>query len=148
MGGHVTITSGDVACYCGKTGCLESLVSATGLVQAAERAGWRQRYPELPLRAEVIFQQSEAGNPDAVALVDRYLAYLKTGLDTYINLFAPDLILLGGGVAKGLNPYLPRLRSQGLLGPYKKYGVRIETSTLNEQAGMLGSAYLFKDEND
>ncbi len=146
MGGHITVTANDERCYCGKTGCLESLVSATGLVRAAERLGWSANYPGLPLTAEQVFRQSEAGHPDARRLVDQLVAYLNMGIDNYINLFAPDIIILGGGVAKGLKPYISDWQNPNLLRPFTTYQVVIETSTLDEQSGILGSALLFTDE--
>jgi len=144
MGGHLTITTNDTVCYCGKTGCLESLVSSTGIVQIANRLGWPDKYPDLPLTAETIFTQKHAGNPDADAIVEEYVGYLRTGIDNYINLYAPNRIVLGGGIAKGLAGGVEKLHTPGLLRPYKAYKTSIVISTLAEQAGILGGAALFK----
>lgn len=145
MGGHITVTTNDTVCYCGKTGCLESLVSASGVLRIAERHNWLPNYPDLPLTAETIFTQKQLGNPDADAIVQEYIGYLRTGLDNYINGYAPDLIVLGGGVAKGLKEELPNLYTASLLHPYKSYTTTIAISELEEQAGILGSAALFKE---
>ena len=77
--------------------------------------------------------------------MDEYIGYLKTGIDNYVNLYAPDLIVLGGGLAKGLADELDRLHNPNLLNPYKAYQTRIVLSTLEEQAGILGSAALFNE---
>lgn len=143
MGGHLTVTTNDTVCYCGKTGCLESLVSSTGIVQIANRLGWADKYADLPLTAETIFTQKHAGNPDADAIVEEYVGYLRTGIDNYINLYAPDRIVLGGGIAKGLAGEVERLHTPGFLRSYKAYKTSIVISTLAEQAGILGSAALF-----
>ncbi|WP_373551876.1 ROK family protein [Haliscomenobacter sp.] len=143
MGGHLSIVQNGVKCYCGKTGCLESLVSATGILAAAERANWSAKNPSLPFTVESIFQASAAGNTGARELIDAFIEQLKTGISNYINLYAPDVIVLGGGVAKGLAPYLPRLLDEDLLGPYKGYQTSITISELEEQAGILGAAALF-----
>jgi glucokinase len=144
MGGHITVTQNDIKCYCGKTGCLESLVSATGIVNAAKRLNWEQKYPEIPLTCASVFQSSEAGNVDALEIVKSVIEYLKIGIQNYINLCAPDKIILGGGVAKGLKDYLPILQENTNLGPFKQYKAQIEISELEEQAGILGSAALLK----
>jgi len=144
MAGHITVTQNDTPCYCGKTGCLESLVSATGLVATANRIGWKPADPNVPVTAEAIFYASETADPDALALVTELVGHLKTGLSNYINLYAPDLIVLGGGVAKGLKPYLPQLVNQHQLGPYKQYQTSLALSELEEGAGILGSAALFR----
>jgi glucokinase len=60
-------------------------------------------------------------------------------------LFAPDIIVIGGGIAKGMAPYLPKLSRIDFLKPYKSYQVKIELSELREHAGILGSAALFND---
>lgn len=142
MGGHMSILQNDVTCYCGKTGCLESLVSATGILAAAERSNWPAQNPELPFSVESIFQASAVGNAGATALIDAFIDQLKTGIANYINLYAPNVIVLGGGVAKGLAPYLSRLLNTDLLGPYKGYQTSITISELEELAGILGAAVL------
>ncbi len=145
MGGHMTITSKDTdtVCYCGKTGCLESLVSASGIQRMANQCGWAEKYPDLPLTPEVIFAQKQIGNPDASAIVQAYVKYLGIGIGNYVNLYAPDLIVLGGGVAKGLANELSSLHNATFLAPFKAYTTAIALSELEEQAGILGSAALF-----
>lgn len=144
MAGNITVATDDVGWYSGKTGCLEALVSATGLVQRAERRGWATKHPNVPLSAEAIFGASETGHADALDLVRELVGHLKTGLDNYVNLFAPDRIVLGGGVAKGLKPYLAHLETYTHLGPYKRYRFSLALSSLDEEAGILGSAALFR----
>ncbi|GAB3892139.1 ROK family protein [Larkinella knui] len=143
MGGHLTITTNDTVCYCGKTGCLESLVAASGIALMANRLGWSQKYPHLPMTAETIFAEKQRGNSDAEAIVREYTGYLKTGIDNYVNLYAPDCIVLGGGIAKGLKPEIGSLHNPGLLNPYKAYKTVLTLSVLEEEAGILGSAALF-----
>lgn len=144
MGGHITITSNETVCYCGKTGCLESLVSSAGICRIASRHQWEQKYPQLPLTAETIFAQRQTGNPDAAAVIQEYTGYLRTGLANYINLYAPDIIVLGGGLAKGLNADVSKLHNPDVLTPYKAYKTIITISDLEERAGILGSAALFR----
>ncbi len=144
MGGHLTIATDDAVCYCGRTGCLESLVSSAGMGRIAGRFQWTQQYPGLPATAETIFSERDAGNPVAEAIVQQYLGYLRTGIDNYINLYAPDLVVLGGGIAKGLRRDVDALHTPALLHPYKAYQTRVAVSELEEQAGILGSAALFR----
>lgn len=143
MGGHITITSNDTVCYCGKTGCLESLVSSSGIQRLANQIRWTQKYPGLPLTPEVIFAQNQIGNPDASAIVQAYVKFLGIGIGNYVNLYAPDLIVLGGGIAKSLEDELSSLHNAIFLAPFKAYSTAIALSELEEQAGILGSAALF-----
>jgi glucokinase len=143
MGGHISIGNTDFKCYCGKEGCLEALVSATGIVDSAKRLGWEQKYPKLDLNVQTIFKAEQDGNKDAKQIVTEFLGYLKTGIDNYINLFAPDMIIIGGGVSKGMKPYLGKLTQIDFLPPYKSYNVKIALSELDEHSGILGAAALF-----
>jgi glucokinase len=142
MAGHISITDAETDCYCGRDGCLESLVSGTGLCVAAEKLLWETKYNEIPLNAENIFKERTTNN-DAGQLVNNLIGHLKTGIDNYVNIYAPNVIILGGGLAKGLKNDLDKLYNPGLLGPYKKYKARLTISVLEEEAGILGSAALF-----
>lgn len=144
MGGHMSIRQTDFKCYCGKHGCLESMVSATGIIDAAKRSGWEQKYPNLGLNVQAIFNAEQEGNQDAGTLVEAFLDSLKAGIGNYINLFAPEVIIIGGGVSKGMKPYLAGLTQLDFLPPYKSYKVEISLSELDEHSGILGSAALFK----
>lgn len=145
MGGHIAIANTDVRCYCGKTGCLESLISATAILDAAKRMGW-QPDDGSAATAEQIFKAAGNGNPEARKVIYTMLHYLTAGIHNYINLYAPDCIVLGGGMAKGLKPYLHLLGKPSYLKPYKNYRMELHISALHEQAGISGAAALFLTE--
>ncbi len=140
MAGHITVTQNDHHCYCGKTGCLESLVSAAGILYIGEKNSWTKKYPKIPLTAESIFLAAEEGNKDAQAIVIEWVNYLRIGIHNYINLFAPQVIVIGGGIAKGIKPYLGVLTANNYLKPFKNYTLAITISELHEHAGILGAA--------
>ncbi|MCF0069738.1 ROK family protein [Dyadobacter sp. CY261] len=144
MAGHMKVATSDVTCYCGKTGCLEALVSASGITALAARVYDQQNLSESPGDCEQIFNAALAGHKPAVDIINQVTAYLRSGIANYINIYAPDVIILGGGVAKGLKNRLASLHEPGLLGPYKGYHTKIVLSELEEQAGILGAALLFK----
>lgn len=139
MGGHIKITDDDETCYCGKKGCLEALVSSTGILNLAKRHKF-----DGALTVENIFKAALAGNTNAVIVIDSVINYLHIAIHNYVNLFAPDIIVLGGGIAKGLAPYLNKIKGAGFLSPYPNYSFQLLISTLEEHAGMLGSAALFQ----
>ncbi|MBC7826167.1 MAG: ROK family protein [Chitinophagaceae bacterium] len=143
MAGHLTITKSDMPCYCGRKGCLEALLSSAGFIEAAKQAGWFEKYPEISPTPENIFLERKKGNPEAIAIVKDFILFLQTGIDNYINIYAPDMIVLGGGISKSLKHDLHRFQDTKLLRPFKKYTNKIVVSELAEQAGVLGSAALF-----
>jgi len=81
------------ACWCGKTGCLETWLSGPGL--AADHA--RQYGGELS--AEALFAAASQGNQAAEASVQSHGERLARGLAIVINILDPDVVVLGGGVS-------------------------------------------------
>ena len=80
-------------CYCGKHGCTETFISGPALARDfAEAAGRSLAVPEIVAAAE-------AGEPAALAALDRYEDRLARALATVINVVDPDVIVLGGGLS-------------------------------------------------
>ena len=143
LGGHITIATSDILCYCGRRGCMEALVSATGITEAASRAGWDKVNPDIPLTTESVFEAASNGNKTAVRIISDLIENLKTGISNFITLFAPEIVIVGGGVSKGLIPYLEQLQKLSYLKPFTFYNFEIVLSELDEHSGILGSAALF-----
>jgi fructokinase len=81
------------ACYCGKTGCIETFLSGPGLADDHARAtGTRLEAPELARRAA-------AGDPGAEATLARYEDRMARALASVVNVLDPDVIVLGGGMS-------------------------------------------------
>lgn len=138
MGGNMTVTDEGGDCYCGKTGCLEALVSSSGILRLAQA----QTGIPATLTVEDIFSEAATGYPAAVAVVQKVIGYLHTAVHNYANLFAPNVVVLGGGIAKGLLPYLNQIKGRSYMGPYPGYDFELALSALEESAGMLGAAAL------
>lgn len=140
MAGHVKVDEGRVRgvekCYCGIKGCLESLCSGTALCRRAEL-----RYKEN-ISCEQIFRRAEEKDMTAQELIDDYMDMLATGLNQYIYIFAPDIIVLGGGVAHALGKYSEDLKNKVTARVHSRYHVDIVLSKLQEEAGILGGACL------
>ncbi len=136
--GHTVIEPQGDHCYCGKIGCLETLVSGPAL----ERFHKSQtgRYEAL---ADVI----SAGGTDAAAIEERLLRYAGEALGSVINLIDPDAVVLGGGVGQ-----IHCLKSQ-LPNELAKWVVHSHPSTpillpeLGDSAGVFGAALLAADKD-
>jgi len=137
MGGNISIVSEGGECYCGKKGCLEALASSAGIVTLAKQAGFAGE-----LSAETVFAAALAGDAAAMDVVEKLTGYLHIAIHNYANLFAPHMVVLGGGIAKGLLPYLQKIKGRSYMGPYPGYDFTLAISELKESAGMLGSAAL------
>ncbi|MBQ4258093.1 MAG: ROK family glucokinase [Clostridia bacterium] len=150
--GHMVIVKDGEPCNCGRRGCWETYSSATGLIRMTKTA--MQAHPEsglwklAPSLSEVsgrtAFDGLRAGDPTAKEVVDEYVSYLATGLTNIINIFQPEVILLGGGVAKEgqflCDLLMPQINRE-------RYGrdvpqTQIRPATLGNDAGIIGAAML------
>ena len=105
--GHMVLEMNGVPCPCGRNGCWEQYSSATGLKRQTRDAA--ARHPDSLLAGIIAeegkvsgrtaFQAARAGCPVAKGVVDRYLKYLAEGLTNLVNIFQPEVIVLGGGVS-------------------------------------------------
>lgn len=137
--GHTVIKENGRLCTCGRKGCLESYASATAMRQeAVEAYGVSMEPLEL-------FQAAEQGDGKAQKIVEQYIADLGTGIVNIVNVFRPQLLLLGGGIAAQgevlLQPIREKLKKEcfgGLYGEVPKLAI----ASLENDAGMIGAASL------
>ncbi|MBM7693295.1 glucokinase [Peribacillus deserti] len=152
--GHITIlTEGGAKCNCGKTGCLETLASATGIVRLAKEALEENNEPSKlrdfngSFTSKDIFDLAKEGDTIASAVRDKLALYLGLASANVANVLNPEIIVIGGGVSKA---------GSVLLDPVQKYfkefsftRVRESTSmaiaTLGNDAGVIGAAWLAKN---
>ena len=95
-------------CYCGRTGCIETFLSGPGFERDhALRSG-------TPSSSREIVRAAAAGNADAIEALRRYGDRLARALAGVINIFDPDIVVLGGGMsnlpalAPSVSSLLPR----------------------------------------
>lgn len=80
------------ACYCGRSGCIETFLSGPGLSLEYASA-------DVSIPPEEIVRRANAGEPLAAACLDRYEERLARALASVINVVDPDVIVLGGGLS-------------------------------------------------
>jgi glucokinase len=137
VGHHVVDPSGPL-CTCGFRGCWEAL--ATGPAMAA----WYDSQPSARrnLSAREICQLAQQGDALASRALEREAYYLGLGLANLINLFVPDMIVLGGSVMKSANLLLDGIRKVIAEGcrfvPAEK--TEIALASLGEDANLIGAA--------
>ena len=137
--GHNFLHESGGPCYCGKVGCVETLISGPALEKFyAQKSG-----QQLHLRD--IVERSVAGNDAAAtATMDRLIHYFGKAIAVVINIIDPDAIVLGGGVGN-----IDRLYTDGVAETRKHlFNTRIDTvflkPKLGDSAGVFGAALLFK----
>ena len=81
-------------CYCGQRGCIERWLSGPALEQDYRRASGSM------LPGSEIVAAAEAGEPHAMAALERYEDRLARALAHVVNLLDPDIVVLGGGLSR------------------------------------------------
>ena len=125
------------ACYCGKTGCIETFLSGPALARDFLARTGRD------LTAEAITLAADAGDVDARECLGFYQDRLARGLAGVINVLDPDMIVLGGGLSNltGLYAALPTL-----VGAYA-FSDGIDTPIMRaahgNSSGVRGAAWLW-----
>lgn len=147
--GHMVVRQGGERCGCGREGCLEAYASAASFVKFAERALAAGRGSLLQahaghLNAKMICDAVDAGDALACELFDEYCVNLSCGLANFINIFQPEAIVLGGGLAGYGEKLLAPLRRLTLPQTFRSDGrnTEIVCASLGNDAGLIGAAML------
>lgn len=154
--GHMVIERDGRRCTCGRRGCFEMYASASALMQAAKSAA--KEHPESlmmelsggelsAIDGQVIFDAEKRKDAAAEAVVRQYEKDLATGIANIINIFRPEIVILGGGVSaqkEYLTKPLAALVQKECFGGSLGEVAPIVTSQLGNDAGIIGAAYLGK----
>ena len=147
--GHIVIRRDGEPCNCGRKGCLEAYASAASFVKFAERALAAGRESMLQenaghLNAKMICDAVDAGDALACELFDEYCVNLSIGLADFINIFQPESIVLGGGLAGYGEKLLEPLRRLTLPQTFRSdaRNTEIVCASLGNDAGLIGAAML------
>ena len=149
--GHMVIERGGARCTCGRYGCFEAYCSARALTESTKEAMkydtasemWK-KYNYDTADGRTAFEYMDT-DPSAKKVVDRYIKYLACGLTNLANIFRPQIILIGGGVAaqgsRLTKPLQTLVDSEMFAADYAP--VEIKCATLGNRAGAYGAAALF-----
>ena len=106
--GHITIREGGLTCSCGRKGCYEKYASATALISQTRHAMVEDLESKMWWIAEgkienvdgrTAFEAAKLGDKTAKKVIEQYVGYLSEGIADFVNIFRPEAIVLGGGVA-------------------------------------------------
>jgi glucokinase len=130
-------------CACGRRGCLEALVSATAIIREYRKLKPGTR-DAAGITAKAVFQLAGKGDRAAEAVVADAAKALGIGIANVYLLLNPELILIGGGVARAgarlIDPAVRHARAE--IFPEVRAGLKVKRAALGDAAGLLGAAYL------
>jgi len=149
--GHMTINDEGPLCNCGNRGCWETLASGTALAREARhriKEGVRTSILEYAegdmekVTAQVIHSAAEQGDSLAKELIARTGYYVGVGLANLINIFNPELIVIGGGLSNIGDMLLePAFKVAGERAYEEAFqAVRFASAELGRNSGVLGAA--------
>lgn len=155
--GHIIVKAGGPRCGCGSRGCMEALASKTAIARRIGKAvrkglptvlGERVTKKSGRLKSGELADAVAASDPVALREVHRAAHYLGLGLGSLVNVFGPELVIIGGGVAGALGgPFIDLIRAsarhQILIDPDKK--IRFVQAALGDDAGILGAGLLARE---
>lgn len=152
--GHMVIEQNGRECKCGRKGCFEKYASASALVEDMKTALLQVKKNDLwtaiendinNLNGKLIFNAVRDGNTLAKKVVENYATYLACGLTNLINIFQPEVICVGGGIANELDVWLPLTQiiiDKEEFTRANNYRTNIKKALLGNDAGMIGAAFL------
>jgi glucokinase len=156
--GHMTVDIGAGRCNCGNFGCLEAVAARSAVSKDLAGAALAGDAPTVleeagsdiaSIRSGTILRALEKGDPAAAPIVDRMAFYLGVGMANCVNIFDPEIIVVGGGVVEKLGKILlgpaeATMRERAL--PRLVDHVKVAMATLEDDATALGAAYLAGEE--
>jgi len=149
--GHMTIDDNGPLCNCGNKGCWETLASGTALAREAKRRIKEGAKTSMlkyvdgdseKLTAPIIHSAAEQGDKLAKDLIARTGYYVGVGLANLINIFNPELIVIGGGLSNIGDMLLKPAFKVAAERSYKEafQAVRFASAGLGRNSGVLGAA--------
>ncbi|HHW48531.1 MAG TPA: ROK family protein [Clostridiaceae bacterium] len=153
--GHMVIRIDGEQCTCGRKGCWEAYASASGLIEQTKRAAMENKDSLINLLvdgdlskidAKTAFDAAKQGDETGRKVVEQYIKYLAEGLTNVINIFAPEVVAIGGGVSKEGEYLLKPLRELVYKDVYFKGEpqTQIRVAQMGNDAGIIGAAMLGK----
>jgi predicted NBD/HSP70 family sugar kinase len=144
--GHTSLGDPDIVCGCGRRGCWETAVGLAALLREAADADDPVRDParDLETRLAEMARRADAGDERTLSALARVGTALGTGAAVLINVFNPQVIILGGYFAVLgrflTEPMTAELRAR-VFGP-DLAGARVVLSTLGFTAAVRGGAHV------
>lgn len=141
-------------CNCGKKGCLETVASATGVVNLSYHYYAELQFQTViedaikdrTLQAKMVFDAAKAGDEFATYVIKKVARNLAYALSVFSVVTNPKYIIIGGGVSKAgdfLIQHIEDVYREITFTPATQ-GTKIVTATLGNDAGIIGAAGLIK----
>lgn len=153
--GHIVINDRGEKCNCGRTGCLESFASVSALIRQTRDAMDKDKNSIMHkiagtydnINGKTAFDAAKQGDKTACEVVKNFISYVSSGVVNIINIFQPEMLVIGGAISKEgdylLNPIKEICKKECYaFGLCENTEFRI--ASLGNDAGIIGAAMLGK----
>jgi len=153
--GHMIIQHGGPICTCGNKGCIESLCTATWLIQQGRKVIVEHPISLIHEKAEgdmnnvtakIVIDSAREGDPIAKDIFDTFVDSLSAAITSVVVLLDPEVIALGGGVSLAGDFLFQPVRELVKQKSFFKIYHEIVPAQLGNTAGIIGAALLAKNE--
>lgn len=150
-GGHIRVKERGLKCACGRHDCWELYASTSSLLRRAEAIANQNPdgiiakiIAEKGLNGFAVFEAEDVGDKQVSAMINEYIDDIVEGLVSYVNIFRPEVIVLGGGISmrkRIVSPLEEKVNALAYGGKNNPY-VYIKTARFFNDAGIIGAAAL------
>lgn len=152
--GHVRVQAEGRLCGCGQRGCLESVASRLAISADAAAAVYRGEAPALQrlagtdlaeIKSGMLAKSIKAGDTAVESIVRAAARHIGTAVASVVNLLAPDIVVLGGGLVEALPNIILGEARKAILGQAMKAftkDLKIVAAELGDNATAMGAAAL------
>ena len=150
--GHMPVAPDGPLCGCGQRGCLEAVAGRLAISAAAAKAAYRGKAPNLlaeagtdlsEIRSGPLARAVKAGDKVVEEIIRDAAAKVGHAMAGVVNLMAPDVVLLGGGLVEEMTDlYLDEVRRaiKGRVMPSYRGTYKVVAAELADDAGVVGAA--------
>ncbi len=146
--GHTPLIANGEMCACGAQGCVEAYATTVALIRDYKTLLAQKNIAvSQEVNGEYIVEKYKAGEDLAVEAFNRHCFYLGRAVAGLANVFSPQLIVIGGGIAECGSFYTEKIlevAKQHAL-PISIKDLKIQPAQLGNKAGCMGAAYLVFD---
>jgi len=151
--GHIVVDPNGRKCACGNRGCLETLASGSALGLAGKKIAMSQPIGTIAelaaspdkVTGETVCEAARQGDPSALELFEDIGKWLGLGVATLVNLFDPEVVVIGGGLIEAesllLRPTIVSFERHVYARNYRRLP-KIVSAAMGPESGMVGAALL------
>ena len=151
--GHATLVLDGIPCTCGRKGCIERYVSATALIEQTKFAMQNDKHSKMwelagcleNVDGKTAFDSAKLGDETANKVVETYVKYLSESIMSMVNVFRPEVFVLGGGISLEGNYLTDKIKSYCEKYDYGYKNAphpKVVCAKLGNDAGIIGAASL------